>query len=48
MQLPVEQAVARLVEMGPGSLMAKIDIEQAYQNIPVHPTGQTSIRHELE
>ena len=33
----IDQAVAKLLSSGPGSLMAKIDVEHAYRNITVHP-----------
>ena len=33
----VDQAVTKLLEMGRGALMAKIDIQHAYRNVPVHP-----------
>ena len=33
----VDQAVHRIVELGPGSRLAKIDIEHAFRNIPIHP-----------
>ncbi len=33
----VDQAVAHILQMGSGALLAKIDIEHAYRNVPVHP-----------
>ena len=33
----VEDVVAIVLELGRGALMAKMDIKQAYRNIPVHP-----------
>ena len=32
----VDTAVRHIVQLGQGALMAKIDIQQAYRNIPVH------------
>ena len=36
----MDQAVHRIVELGPGSRLAKIDIEHAFRNIPIHPDGR--------
>ena len=33
----VDDAVRKLLVKTPGMLMAKVDIENAYQNVPVHP-----------
>ena len=33
----VDKAARRLLQLGPGALMAKLDIESAYGQIPVHP-----------
>lgn len=33
----VEEAVSRIVDCGRGTLLAKVDIQHAYRNIPVHP-----------
>jgi len=33
----VDLAVEQIKKMGPGSLVAKMDIERAYRNIPVAP-----------
>ncbi len=33
----VDQAVARVMQVGPEALLAKIDIEHAYRNAQVHP-----------
>ena len=33
----VDTAVQRIMELGRNSLLAKIDIEHAYRNVPVHP-----------
>jgi hypothetical protein len=33
----VDDAIAALVRLGPGALMAKFDVEAAYRNIPIHP-----------
>ena len=32
----VDIAVRHIVQLGQGALIAKIDIQQAYRNIPVH------------
>ena len=33
----VEEAAKKVTEKGAGALLAKVDIKQAYPNIPVHP-----------
>ena len=33
----VDDVVQRLVELGPGAMMAKIDVKSAYRIVPVHP-----------
>ena len=33
----VDQAVKRIVSLGKDCLLAKIDVKQAYRNVPVHP-----------
>ena len=35
--MSVDLAVEQIKKIGPGSLMAKMDIERAYRNIPVAP-----------
>lgn len=32
----VDQAVSKVMELGRNALMAKVDIEHAYRNVPVH------------
>lgn len=34
--ISVDDAIRALVELGPGALMAKFDVESAYRNIPIH------------
>ncbi len=36
----VDNAIAALIRLGPGAMMAKFDVEAAYQNIPIHPDKQ--------
>ena len=36
----VDNAVEKIVQLGPGTLLAKVDIEHAYRNIPVHPADR--------
>ena len=36
----VEDAVQGVAAMGRGSLMAKVDIRQAYRAVPVHPADR--------
>ena len=36
----VDLAVQQIKQLGPGTLMAKMDIEQAYRNIPVAPSDR--------
>ena len=33
----VDRAVERILQLWPGTLLAKVDIECAYRNVPVHP-----------
>lgn len=33
----VDDVVSRVLKLGKGALMARLDIKQAYRNIPVHP-----------
>ena len=33
----VNDIVQQLLRLGPGALMAKLDIKSAYRNVPVHP-----------
>ena len=35
--ISIDSIVSHILKFGPGALMAKIDIKQAYRNIPVHP-----------
>ena len=35
--MSVDDVVAQVLKMGRGSEMAKIDVQQAYRNVPVHP-----------
>lgn len=38
MQFPtIDQAVEHILQLKPGALLAKVDIAQAFRNIPVHP-----------
>ncbi len=36
----VDNAIDAILEFGPGSLLAKLDLEIAYRNVPVHPTDR--------
>ena len=33
----VDDAIRILLQLGPGGLMAKFDVESAYRNVPIHP-----------
>ena len=33
----VDQAIARILEVGQGAMLAKVDVAHAFRNIPVHP-----------
>lgn len=33
----VDDAIRALVDLGPGALMAKFDVQAAYRNVPIHP-----------
>ena len=37
----IDEAVEAVVDLGPGALLAKIDVKEAYRNIPVHPEDRT-------
>lgn len=37
MKYPSVDAVRKPLSKEPGALMAKVDIESAYQNVPMHP-----------
>ena len=41
----VEQVAQRVMRLGRGALMAKVDIESAYRLIPVHPQDRTSLEY---
>ena len=43
-----DATVARIVELGKGSMLAKIDVKQAYHNIPVHPEDRTLLGMQFE
>ena len=36
----VDQAVRRILHLGQGTLLAKIDIQHAFRNIPIHPADR--------
>ena len=36
----VDDAVSRILQLGKNALLAKIDIEHAYRNIPIHPSDR--------
>lgn len=35
--ITVDDAIKALVELGPGALMAKFDVQAAYRNLAIHP-----------
>ena len=35
--MSVDDLVAQVLQIGRGAEMAKIDVKQAYRNVPVHP-----------
>lgn len=37
----VDAAMQKLVQLGPGTQMAKVDVEHAYRNVPVHPEDRS-------
>ena len=37
----VDQAVENILGLGQGTLLAKVDVEHAYRNIPVHPDDRS-------
>ena len=41
--ITTDDVVEKIVEVGKGCLLAKVDVEHAYRNIPVHPDDQTLI-----
>ena len=38
--ITVDDAIERILDMGPGCQLAKLDVEHAYRNVPVHPDDQ--------
>jgi len=36
----IDDAINRILTLGPGSLLAKIDIKSAFRLIPVHPADR--------
>ena len=47
--ISVEQAATAAMQLGQGSLLAKIDIKSAYRLIPVHPHDKQRLhRHAME
>ena len=38
--MSVDNIAELVVQLGKGSLLAKVDIEAAYQLVPVHPEGR--------
>lgn len=34
----VDTAISLIQQLGPGALLAKTDIENAYKQVPIHPT----------
>ena len=44
----VDDAVNRILATGPGTLLAKMDIEHAYRNIPIHPSDRHLLGMEWE
>ena len=39
----VDQAITHILQLGSGALLAKVDIEHAYRNIPVHPDDRHGV-----
>ncbi len=46
--LSVNDIMSRILEKGRGSLLGKMDIQQAYQNIPVHPEDRPLLEMERD
>ena len=44
----VDDAVNRILATGPGTLLAKMDIEHAHRNIPIHPSDRHLLGMEWE
>ena len=40
----VERVAQRVMHLGSGALMAKVDIESAYRLVPVHAQDKTMLR----
>ena len=38
--ITVKDAINKILDMGPGCQLAKLDVEHAYRNVPVHPDDQ--------
>jgi hypothetical protein len=39
----VDRAVEHILQLGPGTLLAKVDFECAYRNVPVHPDDRYNV-----
>ena len=44
----VDDVVAGIVQRGRGTLLAKMDIRQAYRNVPIHPTDRPLLGMQLK
>lgn len=41
--MSIDDVVAQILQGGKGSLLAKMDIKQAYRNVPVHPEDRCKL-----
>ena len=41
----VDDVIAEVVRRGRGTLLAKMDVKQAYRNIPVHPRDRYAVEY---
>ena len=39
--ITIDDAIDKILGLGPGCLLAKLDVEHAYRNVPVHPDDRT-------
>ena len=44
----IDDAISKILELGPGALLAKIDIKSAFRPIPVHPADRHLLAMEWE
>ena len=46
--MTIDKAIRGIIQLGQGTLLAKIDIQSVFRLIPVHPADRQHARHEME